>query len=210
MNTADYVQQARAYAKQVGIDADFFVGLINSESGFNPDAINQRTGAFGLGQFLPSTARDEGIDILNPSDNLRGAAEYFKKRLDQFGGDYDAAAAAYKGAAHWNSATKSYSVDPRDAKKYGDIVRSKYIDSGDSGEPLNVDSVLNRALNAFNKSRDSGGAINTLINFSTIIKQMVDNPILIIFALFGIFLIVFSTMQLVQNQSSKLIGAVIE
>jgi hypothetical protein len=40
---------ARQMAERYGLDPDIFVRLIQQESGFNPTAVNERTGATGLG-----------------------------------------------------------------------------------------------------------------------------------------------------------------
>lgn len=54
----------------------------------------------------------------------------------------------------------------------------------------------------------SGGTLESLWNFAAILKQMADNPILIIFGLFAVFLIIFSTMQLVKSNSTVLKDAI--
>jgi hypothetical protein len=70
-----------------------FQAMIEAESGYNPTAISAK-GAFGLGQLMPATARDLGVNPREISQNLDGAARYLLAQLDEFGG-VDLALAAY-------------------------------------------------------------------------------------------------------------------
>lgn len=94
---ADYVALARSKAAEAGIPDNLiplFLGQIEQESGWNP-TIKSKAGAVGLGQLMPGTARDLGVkDRTNPSENLGGAARYFKMLLDRYG-DPSMALAAY-------------------------------------------------------------------------------------------------------------------
>lgn len=66
---------------------------IEIESGYNPVATS-KVGAFGLGQLMPATATHLKVNINDPSDNLRGSAEYLLGLLESFGSP-DLAIAAY-------------------------------------------------------------------------------------------------------------------
>lgn len=89
----DYVELARQKALQYGLDPDLFVRQIQAESAFRPDAVSS-AGAIGLGQLMPATARDLGVDPSDPNQNLDGAARYMRQQLDTFG-SYPLALAAY-------------------------------------------------------------------------------------------------------------------
>lgn len=89
----DYVSAAYNTAVKYGIDPDLFVRQINAESAFNPNAVSS-AGAIGLGQLMPSTAKELGVDPNDPLQNLDGAARYMKQQLDRFG-DPALALAAY-------------------------------------------------------------------------------------------------------------------
>ena len=61
-----------------------FHALIEVESAFNPNAVSV-VGAFGLGQLMPATAAELGVDPRDPHENLDGAARYLLQMLDSFG-----------------------------------------------------------------------------------------------------------------------------
>lgn len=89
----DYRQLAYQTAQKYGIDPDLFVRQIQAESAFRPDAVSS-AGAIGLGQLMPATAKELGVDPNDPAQNLEGAARYMKQQLDRFG-DPALALAAY-------------------------------------------------------------------------------------------------------------------
>lgn len=66
---------------------------IEVESAYRQDAVSS-AGAIGLGQLMPATARDLGVDPRDPLQNLDGAARYLAMMLDTFG-DPRLALAAY-------------------------------------------------------------------------------------------------------------------
>jgi len=84
---------ARAAAAKHGIDERVFLRLIRQESAGDTAAVSKK-GAIGLGQLMPDTARELGVDPTNPLENLDGSARYLKQQLDRFG-SYDLALAAY-------------------------------------------------------------------------------------------------------------------
>jgi len=102
----DYRAEARRIAQEIGIDPDLFVRMIQRESNFDPTAVSPK-GAIGLGQIMPGTAGDLGIDPKDPIQNLTGAARYFKQQLDAFGNPMLALAA--------------YNAGPGRVRQYGGI-----------------------------------------------------------------------------------------
>lgn len=89
-----YVQVAWNDAQQAGILPAIFVKQINQESGFNPNATSP-AGAEGIAQFMPATAAGLGIDPWNPAQALQAAANMMARSVQQYGGDYQKALAAY-------------------------------------------------------------------------------------------------------------------
>ncbi|MDO6732879.1 lytic transglycosylase domain-containing protein [Marinovum sp. 2_MG-2023] len=66
---------------------------IEVESAYRQDAVSS-AGAIGLGQLMPATARDLGINPRDPLQNLDGSARYLASMLETFG-DPRLALAAY-------------------------------------------------------------------------------------------------------------------
>jgi len=84
-----------AAAVKAGIDPALFESLVQAESDFNPRAVS-RTGAMGLSQLMPGTAKSLGVsDAFDPVQNLNGGAKYLAGLLKQFEGDERKALAAY-------------------------------------------------------------------------------------------------------------------
>jgi soluble lytic murein transglycosylase-like protein len=74
---------------QRGIDERLLACLIAVESSFETRAVS-RTGAAGLGQLLPSTARELGVsDPHDVDQNVRGTATYLGRMLDSWAGRDD-------------------------------------------------------------------------------------------------------------------------
>src|SRR5215471_8992811 len=94
----DLQAYARQAAQKAGIDPDVFVRQIQQESGFNPSA-RSGAGAVGIAQFMPGTAQGMGIDPTDPYAALDAAARLDAQHLQQYGGDWSKALAAYNAGA---------------------------------------------------------------------------------------------------------------
>ena len=70
-----------------------FRANIEIESAYRQNAVSS-AGAIGLGQLMPATARDLGVDPRDPLQNLDGSARYLAMMLELFG-DPRIALAAY-------------------------------------------------------------------------------------------------------------------
>lgn len=74
--------------RQAGMSAIEWVALFRSniqiESAFNPNAVSH-VGAIGLGQLMPGTASDLGVNPHDMHQNLDGSARYLLAMLSQFG-----------------------------------------------------------------------------------------------------------------------------
>jgi len=99
-----YRQTLVSYARQAGVDPSLAYALIRKESAFSPGAVS-RTGALGLMQMMPDTARHiartegesvpQASDLLRPALNLRLGSAYLNRMLERFSGNLVAAVAAY-------------------------------------------------------------------------------------------------------------------
>ncbi len=82
-------------ANRYEVDPAIVKAIILAESSYNPKAVS-KSGAKGLMQLMPKTAREMGVkDIFNPEHNINGGVRYYKKLLNQFNGDVKLALAAY-------------------------------------------------------------------------------------------------------------------
>ena len=82
-------------AVEQGIEERLLKAVVQAESDFNPDEVSH-TGAMGLMQLMPDTARELGVvDPFNPYQNLTGGSKYLKQMLTRFNGDTSLALAAY-------------------------------------------------------------------------------------------------------------------
>lgn len=99
--TANRHQNNRALA-QAGVSTRdwnvLFQAMIEAESSYNPTAISPK-GAYGLGQLMPATARELGVDPRDVSQNLDGAARYLLAQLAEFR-SVELALAAYNAGPH--------------------------------------------------------------------------------------------------------------
>ena len=86
------IEQAAA---RYGIDPAVLHGLIQQESGFDPEA-QSSAGAAGLTQLMPGTASSLGVvNPLNPAESIEGGARYLSQMMSRFGGNTEDALAAY-------------------------------------------------------------------------------------------------------------------
>lgn len=102
----EYLETARAAARDHDVPEDLFLRLVQQESGWNPNATSAR-GAQGLAQLMPDTATDLGIDITDPVQNLNGGARYLKMMYDRFG--------------TWRLALAAYNAGPAAVEEAGGI-----------------------------------------------------------------------------------------
>lgn len=80
----EYLDAAKAAARDQGVPEDLFLRLVQQESGWNPAAISPK-GAKGLAQLMPDTAARLGVNIDDPLQNLAGGARYLRQMYDKFG-----------------------------------------------------------------------------------------------------------------------------
>ncbi|HTA05365.1 MAG TPA: transglycosylase SLT domain-containing protein, partial [Solirubrobacteraceae bacterium] len=81
-----YDNLIEAAAARNGVDPAVLHGLIQQESGFDPNS-QSGAGAVGLAQLMPSTAASLGVsDPRNPAQSIEGGARYLAEMMQKFGG----------------------------------------------------------------------------------------------------------------------------
>jgi len=92
---APYAQAISRAAIANGIEPAILFGLIEQESGFDPQA-RSSAGALGLTQLMPATAASLGVrEPLDPWEAIAGGARYLGQLLREFHGNIQDALAAY-------------------------------------------------------------------------------------------------------------------
>ena len=93
-NTA-YDPTISEMAQKYNVPFDLIKAVINAESSFNSNATSS-TGAMGLMQLMPSTAKWLGVNnAYNARENIEGGAKYLSYLLNRFNGDLKLAVAGY-------------------------------------------------------------------------------------------------------------------
>ena len=91
--SSPYAQRIVDAAVQNGLDPNIFLRQLNQESRLNPQARNP-SGAAGIAQLMPLWWQGK-FDPYNPDVAIPFAANLMKGYLQQYGGDYPKALAAY-------------------------------------------------------------------------------------------------------------------
>ena len=77
------------------VDPALVEAIIEVESSFRPDAVS-RSGATGLMQLMPATAKDlEVTDRFDPRQNIHGGVKYISQLMKRFDNNLTLAVAAY-------------------------------------------------------------------------------------------------------------------
>ncbi len=104
-NKSRYTSLIDNVARSNRLRPELLHAIVRAESSYDPRA-RSRTGAMGLMQLMPATAKRYGVsDRWNPEANLNGGARYLKDLLSMFQNDLKLALAAYNAG---ENAVKKY------------------------------------------------------------------------------------------------------
>jgi soluble lytic murein transglycosylase-like protein len=107
-------------AARFGLSSDLLHAVIRTESAYKANA-QSHAGACGLMQLMPATARRFRVqNIWDPSENIRGGAEYLRFLLNLFDGDLHLALAGYNAG---EGAVKKYDYQIPPYRETQDYVR---------------------------------------------------------------------------------------
>ncbi len=82
-------------SERYNVPKDLIKAIAKTESDFDPNATSG-SGAQGLMQLMPATARELGVtDAYDPYQNVMGGTKYISQLLDKYDGDVKLALAAY-------------------------------------------------------------------------------------------------------------------
>ncbi len=118
-----YENMVALEAQRIGLDPNLAVHVLYKETGNlkNPESARSRAGALGVMQLMPRTAKELGVDPLNPEENIRGGVAYLKQMMDQFNDPILALAAYNAGPGRVNQVLRSgkgIEALPRETQNY--------------------------------------------------------------------------------------------
>lgn len=119
------------------LPVDFFTRLIWQESRFKPDAVSQK-GAQGIAQFMPATARENGLENpFNPLQAITKSGRLLRELRREFGNLGLAAAAYNAGPARVHDWLGSHRPLPRETRAYVRIVTGRSAEEWATGKETN-------------------------------------------------------------------------
>jgi soluble lytic murein transglycosylase-like protein len=106
-----YARSLLADSERTNLDPNLIMALVTVESSWRQTAVSNH-GARGLGQLMPTTAANLGVNARDPAENLRGASAYLRTLIDRFAG---------RGVNAMRDAIGAYNAGPRAVERYHGI-----------------------------------------------------------------------------------------
>ena len=104
---SSYDEAFQRAESQYGLPNGLLSTMAYQESRFNPDAVNQKSGATGILQFIPRTAKEYGINPRDPNASINAAGKKMAGLVKYYNGDITKAVAAYNyGEGNLNKAIR--------------------------------------------------------------------------------------------------------
>lgn len=102
------------FSLRYGVDARLIMAIVYCESTFNPNDTSH-SGAMGLGQLMPETARELGVsNAYDTTQNLYGTVKLIRSHLDKYGKSHDDFQALVLSLA-------AYNAGPGAVKRHGGV-----------------------------------------------------------------------------------------
>lgn len=112
----DFQKIVREKAMAYGLDPNVAEAAMMQESGGNPNAVSPK-GAMSLMQLMPGTAKELGVDPMDPVQNIDGGVRYLKQQVDKFG--VAGGLAAYNaGPGRYERSGRNLAVLPQETQNY--------------------------------------------------------------------------------------------
>jgi hypothetical protein len=132
-----YEDAVLAEARRQGLDPALARHVLYKETGnlANPETAKSPAGALGVMQLMPRTAKELGVDPLDPEQNIRGGITYLRKMMDKYNDPVLAAAAYNAGPRRVDEALKGEGLSSlrNETRKYivglaegGEVKRYQY------------------------------------------------------------------------------------
>ena len=151
VNAQDINNLTRSAAAKYHVPLWLLRAQAHIESGYGQHLINMKTGAAGVMQFIPGTARALGItDVLSPTQSIMGAGKLDAALLQKYGGDWRKVIAAYD----WGLANvdKDVAAHGKDWLRYAPAETQKYVaDAQKMRETSGHDQAMSKMLQRINK-----------------------------------------------------------
>ncbi|MGO8791590.1 MAG: lytic transglycosylase domain-containing protein [Terriglobia bacterium] len=132
-------------AETADINPRIAVLVASHESGLNPQALNQSSGAIGMMQLMPATAAGLGVNPHNVVENILGGVHYLRQQITTFGDTAKALAAYNWGPNHVSEAIKRWGDSwldhaPTETQQYvNSIVSQAGVSTPVSPKPENAE-----------------------------------------------------------------------
>jgi soluble lytic murein transglycosylase-like protein len=115
-----YLAAIAAAESRYGLPTNLLARLLHQESRFRPDIITGKTkspaGAVGIAQFMPATAKELGVNPLDPFASIDAAGRYLQKLYARFNSWPEALAAYNWGQG--NVSRKGLDKAPLETRNY--------------------------------------------------------------------------------------------
>ena len=118
-----YEAQVIQEAKRQGVDPNLALHVLYKETGNlkNPESARSKSGAIGVMQLMPGTAKELGVDPTDPNQNIAGGISYLKKMYSKYQDPALTAAAYNAGPGRLDKALRAengVNSLPRETRNY--------------------------------------------------------------------------------------------